>query len=820
MSDDNNNNNNSNNNTTLSLQFDVVYDGSLLASPKQESSPVLMFWTSLPGRKKQYYPVKWANRAKTLSRKIPVALQISALNARNEIPRDSSIGIQAKVSTPNKSGQSTLQNVGDALLPLGIWMANGKFPDELKTDLSFHVFTGKDGERVVKGHAILSNFSVRDPATSEEVSLTVDKSREITEFDYLACNEQFFASVVQSMVARGILMFTEEAKASGFAFSADSKEVQRVHAPFSNRVAGLLPGSTFVLRPGPKAPKLGSDSHARVEAWLQSILSYALGRENMQASAFSNVIEQQLKRADATYDDELTNCANVLGQMIAIPPTSMPYIGDFVYSDSKKRLDSMNSANGYPRLDNEQMHGVERFSEMCENDGGDCDDGACFSCRIATTLSEGEWESRELQAAARLCRLYVPTLNLGSVLSAALGNDNGDGKSARKEDVIDSKADRDVTYGAHMWCELMPVAKFVALVKRSVPAMNIDLMMPSNTPRPPWMAALPHLVSEGTGRLSSLQLPRVSYVVNDDRNMAKRKAIIVAEQNYRKLMSHLIANTQTLGKMTTVRRQKTLLNEPNRRVNKFYRNTTHCFTSFFVNKGLDVFNFLYANKGARTPATGNSGRLFEAGPLQSALNSSVGGAETPDLLELIGGPASERREGKFKYGVPMYDKLQMPLLPSTALVPVATVSARDARVIATLMRHSPPITTPGDWAEIDEMHRARIESLKSNKGADFLAAERSQLALFDLLKERLPSATGRPANKSWPIKQSRKWTLATLIFDAKLLTSEPVVAAILSDVEGQVKQGVVKYARASLETPMPHRNDVCLQLLCDATKLK
>ena len=172
------------------------------------------------------------------------------------------------------------------------------------------------------------------------------------------------------------------------------------------------------------------------------------------------------------------------------------------------------------------------------------------------------------------------------------------------------------------------------------------------------------------------------------------------------------------------------------------------------------------------------------------------------------------------YGVPLEDKLQTPLLPATALVPSTPLSAREMRVIATLLRHSPPIDAPGDWEQIEEMHRARVQSLL-NEGIDEAAAERFENMLFQKVVDGVRLATGNPMEREWPTKISSRWTLHTSLFSAKMFPKNDegnkVANAIAADVKSLVDKGVVKYARVMLEEPMPHRRTVVLQMLCNAS---
>lgn len=866
------------------LRFKVVYDGSFLDEEK-ETSPQLMVWSSMKGRTKEFFPVVWSNQASTLSTVIDVELPLPYDKETGimRVALDDGIGIQAKACTPNPSGQLTLQNAGDARFPIGLELLKEDNDADALRDkmfglpMYFHVFVDGDGNRVEKGHVKLYDVHAVDKDDNEKeviISLSDDPMQELNEFSYVEQNEQFMSSVVQSMVARTVAMFTEEMAAAGLGFQPSSTEMKRVHAPFNQTAAGLLPGFTYLLRPGNAAPEPGTEQFVRVQQWMRLITLYALQRENMEESTFIRTVREQLRRTDNAYDDAFTECCSILGQMLSIPPTSMPYIGDEVYAP-KQRVDKVHSKNGYPAFSKTTVHSVERFSEMCENDGGDCEDGGCFSCRIANTLSAGVWDDPLVSSMSDLCRQYVPTLNLGSVLSASLGNDVDDGKSSgHRGRTIDSEEDRDVEYGAHMWCEMVPVQKFGALVKRAVPDSEPGLLWPRFASRAPWAAAIPHLVVEATGRLDPLQLPRVSYVVNDDEDHSVRKAVVQREKDLVKLRKYMKMNTETFQYMSTVRRQTTLYDVPNERINGFYRNTTTMFTTAALERGLSNITFFAANKGPRVPAPDGDGenKMFEGSILSKKLRSPgadlpvarveidfVGSDEAPSVLishetaerklhadtlfdrcaasepgsmnqqfQAMALSRSQAKEDKafeqvlsiidsngqspareFVYGIPMYDKLQPVPLTATCFVPGTTITGREMRVVAAMMKQAPPITMPGDWEQIEKMHQAKFEA-RLNNGVDEAEREDTELRLFEKLRSKIQDLSNM--GKTDP---DGDYTHITFFFDLHLFKTDEIGRRIYDDVRNLISSRVVSRARLRFEEPMPHRRHACLQLICN-----
>ena len=853
---------------TVLLNFRAQYDGSLLDNQHLEYAPVLMVSSSMRGRQKHFVAVPWENSAKTRSQWVDVQLELPAIAGDNFdkhtntylVRPDDTISVQAKVTTPNEEGEDTFQAVGDGLLSFGGELTRAdakKLADwQHDIDLTFSMFYNKAGQRVKKGAVTLKEFSAVLASNNRPVKIGVNPAEKLDEFSFVAQNEALFSSVVRDMMVRSITMFTQDAVEAGHAFLPASEEVKRVHAPFFHLPAGLAPGMAFLMAPNAtKIPTNEPERLARIELWFDKVIGYALARANMRADTFVATVEAQLARTDNTYDDQVTECANILGQAFAIAPTSMPYIGDFVRTGARVGAHKLAAdKNGFVQFNNKELHAVERFSEMAQNNGGDCEDGGCFACRIGNVLALNEFKTPLVRAASSLARQYVMALNLGSVRSASLGNDKHDKKtSSEAGTIIDTPEDRAVNYGAHMWCEAIPLAKTVALIQRSVTDLDPNVLWLPGASRAPWTAALPHLVIEATGRLTSLLLPATEYVVTGGK---EEKEALVAHLATEKALDHYIdSNTVTFGQMKIVRQQEMVTPQPDKRSTSFYRDTTHLFTTSFFEVGIPIIDFVWANRGKRVSAKDAwaNARKFELAPLSAqilapganasasavaakSIGSSVPAgslipcaklSELNAITAMIGNKTSAATTvatttplPRFFYGVPLEDKLQCPLLPATALVPGTPLSQREFRVIATLLRHSPPIDAPGDWVQIEAMHEARIKALL-NEGIDELAREKFEDAQFERLVTSVRAATGNGVEKEWPVKPSSRWTLKTNFFSARMFNpdqGDKVADAIAADVKKLTELGVVKFARVAFETPMPHRRTVMIQLLCNAAK--
>lgn len=936
----------------VKLTFTARYDGSLLAPRPREFAPVLMTWSSAQRsattpRRKHYFPIVWQNADLTDSGDMDAHVMFECAAPDDEkslavIENDMTIGVRVKAHQPNERGDVSLQNCGDALLPLGqllreafaescdrevAWSSVADKAMPLK--MRFPVFENNSGERVVKGFVVISNMraEVDGSRVALGVPLTSDNQLEpLDEFAYVPHNEQIFSAFVQDVMVRNIMLFTDQAAQNGIEFKASAAEAQRIHAPFFQTPAGLLPGFAYMLKPGAAAPTPADADRGEqfqlVRNWLARNLQYALLRANRSEHWFAETIERQLAARDTEYDDAgMAECCEILGQMLVIAPTSMPYFSDTVSTKARGKPVRVNEVRGRVAFersaDGSGVHAVERFSEMADNDGGDCEDGGTFAYRIAMTLAAGDWDSthyRALSAASQLARQYVPMVNLGSVRSAAVGNDLTDNsKLARDADIIDSFVDRQRQYGAHMWGQMQPLVRFVAMVRRTVPDVDASLLWLKGASRAPWTAALPTLILEATGRLSALQLPAAAYVVHDDEKNTRRVAAVARAEDYKRLIKTILRGTRTMRHMTMVRGQDETRNVPNKRINHFYRTTTHSTTASFLPNGLSTIDFVNVQCGGRVPAPSaktDAEKLFGDNPLSGALSlpAWLGGGGGDDdssakkekkkdrgaargasdsegdrgddgldseeelssdfeeddsnsdsvdddpgarpgqsptrsvdeALSLVGAPFERKRHsksgdsllsrkeeggsvGRLQYGVPMYDNLQTPLLAATGLAPSTPLSGREVRIIAELLRHSPPISMPGDWRDISSMHKARLESLRQNVGADVVASEEKQMREFEALQKSVRAAMGTlqddgTAPREWPSRASSKWHLVTFIFNASELEQAGAVKAIAADVQFLSTQKIVRYARTLFEEPMPHRRSAVLQFLCDASK--
>jgi hypothetical protein len=860
----------------VKITFKLVYNDSLLASKEQERAPVAMVWNSMQNRSKTSFAlVVPAGQHESQPKEMYTTFDAPTVSEKTvSLLRDDTIGVRIKVHSPNDQGVLSLANCGDNLFPIGAYLcdmqkkgmsvaaANKQLgEEEVPIAFQFHVFFDENGGAVVKGAALISNIAAFDAATGAPLLLSVDEKT--NENAFLPENEKFFSATIDNVLYRSIMPFTEQAVATGIEFRASTDESKRVHAPVFALPSGMVPGFAYILKPGPQAPTSPAQFTA-VQAYMRKLIDYALVRESQSPQWFIDTVNAQLARTDNTYDDNFTACAALVGQMLVIPSTSEPYVSDTVNTSSREKVARIRTNKGFvdfqPSQGKHGVHGVERFSEVAENKGGDCEDVAMLINRVAVTLANGAWTDPLVTAAARVVQQYVPVVSLGSVKDASVGNDLTDTKKLAGAGIIDSPADLAQSYGAHMWSEAVPVVKFFAQVQRAVPDVNADLLWTKGAVKAPWTAALPQLVLEGTGRISSLQLPAAAYVTGKD-NLAERKQKTAAAVEKRhKLISSILSSTDVFKKMQMVRDQPATELTPNMRVTNFYRNATHIMTSAFLQNGLATVDFLPANRGERVPMQASVDKFYSNNIVAMSMCAPIDGAQKPvaasavdytswserasfhapgpqdmmhagqaEAVRLLNAdtrfvsaaadasaPAS-RKPAQFKYGVPMFDRLQSPMLPATCLVPSSPITQREALVIATVMRHAPPITMPGDWAEIEMLEAACLESRLKNDGDDEAAALKLEDERFAKLEADIRATMGfTETAKSWPKRGSHvgKFELVSFFFPYGALRSQKNVDDILADVRKKKADGTFAFVRLLSENPMPGRRDVLLQAMC------
>ena len=592
------------------MQLDYLYVCKI-APRKYERAPVLLMWTNgCKERLLAVHSVAWRNRSQTHARVNKITIPV---DKKAKMAADAALHIEALAQMDNELGQHMRARVGYARIFIKD-IVDAALRDGNKATVSaelilYNYEEGK-GKRFSKGTITLQNIDLGQYASGA-------KFRDAHAFSMLPSNEQFISSTFRNLIGRSILPYTEQAAAAGLAIAPVDPALQRVHAPFYNTTAGLTYGAFYWITPNESSPAASQ----KLQPFYDSLIEIVLARVNRTASWFRSVVEGQFARnADRPddYDDRFTEAARLVGEAVCVPSTSLPYVGDSV--NINQRGDKLPYVS-------ENVHATESWDcAICRN-GGDCEDLACLIHRCYRGLRTGTFEKSSLAALAQsILRLYIGGGSLGSVLSAALGNDANDAEAAKKPYIIGTRRDNDVKVGAHMWYELVPAYKFVALLKRTTNNVpdNLELLTPA------WRIHLPHMICEGTGRLDPLQRPRISYDCNSTRE--QRLEEIAAQERRRDSLRHLLEKTRVTKLMQIVRQQQQLTRLPNARVNHFYRHSTGFVTADLLDRGYSVMEFMWAQVGDRVPTSASADQLFLDDPLSAASLHHVAVRTGEDLV--------------------------------------------------------------------------------------------------------------------------------------------------------------------------------------------
>ena len=845
------------------LELDVAYDASLLAPPSQEMAPTLAVWSSFNGTKSlNFYPLRHVDdgRGKTDVLRVSVELPESGKERR-----DDAVWFEAYALTPNKDNVRVRNRVGCAFLYVKeLKAATG----EIAVDLAYFNYWDKNGARRVKGRLLMRVADMPVDYIAQD-----DDDLGVTPFDFVPAQNAFLQNEMAEQIRRSIWPYTEDAHAAGEGILPLDKKNERVHAPAWNAPAGWKPGYTYFMTPGNRAPPAG-DKEA--ERHLDGVFKTVLKRHDMIEEEFTAVIEDQLAKADDTYNDRFTECCDIVGEALCAPATSCPYIGDAINTHARMHggahgMLALAAANG--------KHGVESFDWVQLRSGGDCEDLARMIHSYRCAVQDGEWSAPVLVAAQKLLHCYIGVGILASVLGAQLS----DGSDKHEPFVLDTKRDNNVSIGAHMYYQLIPEHKMLSMIRRVNRNLDIDELRNPLAPTAPWREKMPHLVLEGTGRLQTLQRPLVSYVTDPD--PAAKRVVLQREYALQRAMRFLAttATARFRGQVlpitacaSTIKRQRQLTRIPNARVNSFYRDSTHAFTDDFIKRGFAVAEFTWVSLGDPDMVPADADDLYRDDPMLANEPSRV--PETPRIeagatdWEQFGAtfnldsdsestvdvpastaapaapkipfvdshfrfphtaaapsltdaqPAASERFDRFdyesndveeiRYGIPLTTSLEdRPMRNHVGLLAGAPLDEVAAGVLATHYRHSKPIPRAGVLADARRMHVAQVESLRAN-GID---VDRMQ----ELEEENMSAFEGEIDNlaqSEWPLDHA-DLALMNLFVASEHFRVPEVKKFMLDALSPHIgPESAIRHARTWRESFLPGRTSLVVQLLMDPEK--
>lgn len=587
----------------MPLTISYSFDGSELSDYGAERDPSIMWWTSADPLWSESIPVEWTNKKERLfSVEHTVTIPIED-NAK--LREDDTIRMECIVMAPNQDGLFARSKAGSSWIYLNQLIPYLKKAknNEMMVELRLQTYQPNE-EPFLKGRLTLK---LKDQSKLKNISWAFKGS----DFSLVMSNSNLFGAVINYGALRNMCPFDERTQSDGLHFSPIDNTVKYVHAPVWINEGAPLMGNFYWVQYTP---------YIHDEAFYANLANIALSRRQMTREQVIGIVDRQFKSDADAISHEFFDVLCLMSDMFTIVSTSLPYIGDFTNTGKRGK-----HAKG------EQVS-IESFHDALRMLGGDCEDLAQLIHRVASGLEEGNpalankgvhfskrggWKDPLLQSMQRVCHIYVPMGSLGSVVGAYLGQ-----KEKNKSPyppIIYSKEDYDIELGAHMWWEWIPLAKVEKLMQSANKSRPFRLYPDEKQYK--WENSMAHFVGEGTGYMDPLLRPISDYFNHDPVEQKKR---VEKYSNILSVFGHIAKNSEKLCKAQYQRIQSMLTYQPDIRLTKFYRETTHCYTDKFYREGYNFSEFSWVHLSPRVNESD--------GKIQAPQNGWVWGVSMRDKL--------------------------------------------------------------------------------------------------------------------------------------------------------------------------------------------
>lgn len=807
------------------LRFDVRYDTSRLAPGRNEMFPLLFAWTSFNGTKTmKIIPFKM-EEGSFYTEKATVEFELPPPGQERA---DDAVWMEAYAHDRSHSGTLVRTRVGANFVYVSHLLEN----DEVSMNLSVFNYVGRDGRPLVKGHVDLSDVSV-------DGSYTPQPPEEADPFSYLPSNACFLRTEMETAIVQSVWPFTDHAAQVGESLEPLDTKNAPVHAPTWASPTGKKIGSAYFVTPG--RSRAGSKVSSK---YMERSFLSILKRHNMGPETFISIVNAQMARTGDEYDDNYTMCCSMFAEFCCAASVSVPYIGDSV--ETASRLDVSKNGISHKKL-MESHHGVESFDWAQLRSGGDCEDSARLIHSFKVSIEDGEWKKPLLLALQSIARSYISV----GVLTSVLGSKLSDGVDRDEPFIVGTGRDDDVQIGAHMYVQLFPEHKFLAMLERCHPNLDIDSIKSPFSPTSEWREKMPHLVLEGTGRLSPLQRPAISYATDP-----LSKNLIMAKVIARERCLAYIAKRATApfnGGMRSILAivqielvQKSRRRVPNARVGTFYRDPVSCWTDDFLVRGFPVSDFTFMSMGDVDLVPANADIMFDDDPMLSGTGFDELAEQLETSMSLEEGvlepmwrtpmaepaqlmsPFSERRvvgkrmdkrpddfaiPSKIRYGLPLTTILEdRPMRDHAALIARPPIDSVTAAILATHFRHSKPVPVAGDM-RMSSMAQNATEQAMRNAGMDVDGRKEhmmSEMATFHKSFGAVFDGT---------LEDRSDLTIINMFFPVDYFHTPGIGRFIMGSLKTGVDERVFTSGRLLHEEFIPGRKFMVIQLQCDATAI-
>jgi len=570
---------------------------------EEEKDPIVYLDTSLHFGNKKQQPLKiYVHPVKKTEQQFYLHFPKG-----EDLPADASIWFHLMAKQKSSEGLYLYESTGSSRLFIVDLLGNGEgaehtFKDEKTGELKHQSFLClpymkyRKEEAEPKATVVVHIDRTYNPKHRSRISF-----RNPAPYDYTPGNNKSMEILTIMTVENDMCMFY--AKESSFGekvkpvLNTISKELAHVHAPYYGSSLMTLPGYVYF------ANVLRDDDPD--EDVYQNMLDITLARHKIGREEF---VQMCVLPSGDDMDDKKSKDLHLASCMVmqtcTLLANSIPYIGDYAYVSRTTGGDKLVSleikAGAVKTIPFSQAfvrhykgrEPDESFDDALRRQSGDCEDLAHLTMRCFRHIKQSKWQSESLLSAQRVSNLYSVAAVLGSV---ANGRNLKEGHTHRTgQTIVNSKEDKDASFGAHMWCAAFPNAHLGKMVDKSNgKAFSKGLIkLPEGQTisdvNKPWMRKLPTLIGEGTGLLYPLMLAPEAYVNTVESKKRETDITLKEKSTYARLETGMtIKEIEAKGgsakkltifsKVDTIKKQKDLTNERNKRSSPFYRDPSAFF---------------------------------------------------------------------------------------------------------------------------------------------------------------------------------------------------------------------------------------------------
>lgn len=847
----------------MSLEIEFVYTCEI---PQVEKVSSISVWTnySTP-RSIDELAVEFTDTDNVVSKPLKVKLPITQdfKTKKFVMLGDAAVMFEVLASVFNDEHVPVRVRAGYAHIPLN------ELINKNARQFDFEYFNDWDekGERTKCGQLTVTSIRLADVAKSD----IVFKSNA---YSFVKENDENLYKTTTCLVARKIVNYTEDAAARGKGMTPIRSILSLVQDPYYTTTAGVTYGPAYWI-----LPRLSSNN----TQYFNELIEKALFRHNRDKKWFNSVIADQFDgiAADPHYfNDEFNTVVRIIGDALCMLSTALPYISDTVDSNMRKLMSKTDGSN-YANYDPAKIKPSESWDDAAVRNGGDCEDLARLIHCTFQGLRSGQFAENSLASSAqRVLKLYAGCGSLGSVLSPSLGNEAEQQRRAEQINIIDSEEDKNAKVGAHMFYEMHPLFRLARHLKKTTTDLPSDIEGEHN--QPGWQNLISCLL-EGTGRLDPFQLPiaagTTSKKIEDHERLvsnevARRKSIRYLVENTKVTSMMQMTRAQRLLKRVPNARFGDFYMQSTSMVTLEFMDKLNMIEFMWATVGERVpepadasplyvdkkdalateskcsssasqeccesdevwqSTLIHLNTSSHVPpqpivvaqpkSANHEKRCneFMNAPFARGVASMQRALQTEMQLLSTGGQVAKFGDKKIRYGIDTEDKFRLDSPAHVALLPTTSIDPVEARTTAEMLRQLRPIALPGDFAQIEKIFEAEDKSLKA-LGIDTKRGEsKATEAINELRKWAHDSMNGN----AWPSHneaEKRKLSLLTFFFAKSQLRplkdgSSPLLDNIMTEYGALKKTGVIAHARIGIEEPLPRREHVVLQFLCDSEKI-